>query len=310
MNMNNSNQISKLLSPVELDKAMDQLYVNKSRRAIRARTESELSKYALRIVALITLLLKNKQEESILTINMKDIEGFIGNHSGAARESIIRALKELVNVKYEIYQDNFAVGQLMYLQDYIHDTVNNKITLRLDRASADILFSPEGGYGKILWIYTFGMKSKYGQKFYELIVLEKFRTTRHFTITISELRSMLGLQNKYPNIANFKKYVLEQGIVDINTYTPFKIQYNIQKDLVTIFIEEKTKNEIEEIHNNILKNKQIIEIINSYNTILNSSESISDSEYTKSKRTIVENSYLLGSTPKEKLLIANNIEED
>ena len=292
------------LTRVELDAALNQFAVNKWREAIRAKTENELSKYALRIIALITLLLKDTEQENLI-IDMKYLEGFIGQHGGTVRDQILKALTELTKTKYGVYQDDILVTQMMYLRDFIYDTKTNKITLSLDRASSQYLFNTEGGYGKILWIYTFGMKSKYGQKLYELIVLEKFRKTKYFTIPIDDLRNMLGLQNKYPNVANFKKKVLEAGIEDINQYTPFNLDYKIKNNIISLYISEKNKIEFEQITKSIMQSKQILDIINSYNSIIESDFGITNEEFMKNKEIIVSTGYLLGSTPEEKFLLSN-----
>ena len=75
--------------------AFSQLTTNKARAAVRARTEQELSKYALRIVALITILLKDNQNQGQLKFSMKYVEGFMGSRGKNVRNGILKALEEL-----------------------------------------------------------------------------------------------------------------------------------------------------------------------------------------------------------------------
>ena len=181
--------------------------------------------------------------------------------------------------------------------DYTYDKENAEVTLRLDLSAVDFLFDLKGGYAKLMWIYTFGMKSKYGQKLYELVVLESYRADKTMVITINDLRNMLGLQNKYENKNAFFEKVILAGIADVNNCTPYNISFTEYNKTLYFTITEKNKEEIELITQKLHNNKQIKEIIISYNEILLQSETkISQEDYINKKNTVINTATEIGST--------------
>ena len=67
-----------------------------------------------------------------------------------------------------------------------------------------------------------GMKSVYGIRLYEILKCDenKSRDTKNiFTYEIQKLREMLGCENKYKQIKEFKEKVIEKAISEINDNT-------------------------------------------------------------------------------------------
>lgn len=67
-----------------------------------------------------------------------------------------------------------------------------------------------------------GMKSVYGIRLYEILTCSqnKARYTRdEFTFEIQELREMLGCEEKYKQIKEFKEKVIEKAVNEINSHT-------------------------------------------------------------------------------------------
>ena len=76
------------------------------------------------------------------------------------------------------------------------------------------------------------MNSTYGMRFYEL--MQKWRSESgvektHKEVKLVDLKSQLDLDTKYKSIKDFKKYVLEPAIKDINTHSDLKASYTQRK---------------------------------------------------------------------------------
>ena len=71
------------------------------------------------------------------------------------------------------------------------------------------------------------MTSIYGIRFYELMI--QWGRFGERTIEISDLKAMLGLENKYTAIKDFKHRVLEPAMLDINTYSDISAHYEQRK---------------------------------------------------------------------------------
>lgn len=76
------------------------------------------------------------------------------------------------------------------------------------------------------------MSSTYGMRFYEL--MQKWRSENGVEknkkeVELVDLKSQLDLDTKYKSIKDFKKYVLEPAIKDINTHSDLKASYTQRK---------------------------------------------------------------------------------
>lgn len=72
-----------------------------------------------------------------------------------------------------------------------------------------------------------GMSSIYGVRFYELLMQWNSRGTRE--VELSELKHMLSLEGQYPAIKDFKKYVIEPAMRDINGHSDLQASYTQRK---------------------------------------------------------------------------------
>ncbi len=72
-----------------------------------------------------------------------------------------------------------------------------------------------------------GMSSIYGIRFYELLMQWNSRGTRE--IELLELKRMLALEGQYPAIKDFKKYVIEPAMRDINEHSDLQASYTQRK---------------------------------------------------------------------------------
>lgn len=87
------------------------------------------------------------------------------------------------------------------------------------------------------------LKTAYSIRFYELLV--QFTKTGERQITLEKLREILEIRNQYLRFYDFKKYVIEPSIIDINKSTNLIVEWDVIKSgrFITglIFLFQKTR---------------------------------------------------------------------
>lgn len=285
-------------------KTLQNLSVNKTRESIRAQTEQKMSLNSLRLISLLTLIINSHKNYENITLSMSQISKYMGINNGKTVEIILKAFKELKAVEYNVMKNGLVIGSYKYLTDYVYHEDTNVIDIKLDLGSANYLFdiNQENGYAKIIWIYTYGMKSKYGQRLYELVVLEKFRKSKEVNISINEFKGLFGLQNNYCNNYDFAKKVIIPAINDVNANTPYNLKYEIKNEKILFFLEIKEKIEIEKINSILQNNDEIKKIVDAFE-ILNkeADKQLTIEEYGLRKENTLKTGIILKTKSIEKL---------
>lgn len=117
--------------------------------------------------------------------------------------------------------------------DYIPD--DGRVKLYFATKVIPFIALLESGFTRYNLEYIANMTSVYGIRFYELfkcwLMGDKSKTK---SISIDELKVLLDLKDEkggyqYPSIKDFKKYVLDRGIEDVNQYTDLQAAYETKK---------------------------------------------------------------------------------
>lgn len=69
----------------------------------------------------------------------------------------------------------------------------------------------------------------HGIVLFELIASCMFQQNKQRTYSINFLREKFNCVDAYPSVSDFKRYVLDSAIKDIETYTPYRISYKQEK---------------------------------------------------------------------------------
>lgn len=93
----------------------------------------------------------------------------------------------------------------------------------------------EGNFTRYNLEYVANMSSIYGMRFYELFkcwLMGDKSTIK--SISIDELKTLLDLRDEkggyqYPSIKDFKQYVLDRGLEDVNQHTDLQANYETKK---------------------------------------------------------------------------------
>lgn len=142
-----------------------------------------------------------------------------------------KALKELNERKVEIETQNGWIGS-GFLSEYEFDKHSETVLLLINKKFYNLLldYNKEIGYTQYMTSVLISFSSIYAMRMYEIIA--KWRNKPMFPITVDELRRLTDTQKKYPQIFDFKKYVLDiaKKQLDESNITDLKFDYTDKKD--------------------------------------------------------------------------------
>lgn len=132
-------------------------------------------------------------------------------------------------------------------------TVNPKsgiVQIKLDDILVPYLFDLGQRFTEYRLIQILGMKSTYSVRIYELLKSYAFQKSKEFDL--DELKHLLMVDNikSYKNFPDFRRYVLETAIDEINNLTDLDISYEAIKrgrKVVRIKFNMKTKKTVSRI---------------------------------------------------------------
>ncbi len=97
------------------------------------------------------------------------------------------------------------------------------MTVRLDDDLLPYLLQLKDNFTKYELIAILALKSKFSIRLYELF--KSYEYKKEFEIAVEDLRKMLMIETEYPKMADFKRYVIDRAIDEINRFTDIEVEY-------------------------------------------------------------------------------------
>lgn len=118
------------------------------------------------------------------------------------------------------------------------------IKIRLDKDMMPYLIQLKANFTQYELIAILALKSKFSIRLYELF--KSYEYLGHYKVSLADLRKIMMLEKEYPKTNDFKRYVIDKALQEINTYTDIEVTYSIVKAGRTIigfdFLIEKPVN--------------------------------------------------------------------
>jgi plasmid replication initiation protein len=160
---------------------------------------------------------------------------------GVTKDGAYKALKDAVQ---SLFERQFSFTEL---QDGKVKVIKSRWVSQIayvdDLAEVQIIFSPavasmcsrlEKHFTSYDLAQVASLSSKYAVRLYELVISWK-ATGKTPEFSLAEFRNQLGLlDNEYTAMNNFKKYVLDLAVSQINEHTDIKLEYEQHKKGRTI----------------------------------------------------------------------------
>ena len=106
-----------------------------------------------------------------------------------------------------------------------NETESNYIELRFSRDIAPYLNDLTKNFTQFSLREAVSLSSAHAGRIFELLM--QYQSIGSRTISLIDLREMLGLENKYPAFSDFRKRCLDTSIKEINNKTNLQIRYEL-----------------------------------------------------------------------------------
>jgi len=181
---------------------------------------------------ILYLISKIKPEDMELKEHLFEIQDFcnlcgLDSESGGNYAYIKKTLKDLRDKSIWITLDDGSEAVLAWLDTVIVNKDSGTVKLKISEMMKPYLLFLKERYTQYELLYTLAMKSQYSLRLYELLKSYEYQRTR--TFDIEDLKLRLSAEN-YKRFPDFKRYVLDRAIEEINTLSDLDVTYTIIKE--------------------------------------------------------------------------------
>lgn len=152
------------------------------------------------------------------------IKLFLKDEKDDNYKEVKKALNRLKN-KELTYEDNNIWASLTIIALPKIVKYSDTVTFTVDSMIQNALLDFSKGYRKYELTTAMQFESVYAMRFYELMSNQK----SPITYSIEILKEMFLIQNKYERVNDFKKYVLDIAIRELDKCSPYTFTYKMNK---------------------------------------------------------------------------------
>jgi plasmid replication initiation protein len=214
-------------------KNKDNLMVYKANQVVEASYKLTLNEQ--RVV--LACIAQVHSREALLTtdefeLSAKDFAKFFSVSEDRAYHSLIEVAESLFN-RYVVidnpYLDRPKIKRIKmrWISSIEYLTDEGKIALCFSKKMLPYLSELKGQFTRYELKHVGNMTSIYGIRLYELLM--QWRTTQVRVIEVDSLKRQFEIENKYSAIKDFKKYVIDPAIKDINEHSNYDVTWNQKK---------------------------------------------------------------------------------
>jgi plasmid replication initiation protein len=206
------------------------LVVVKSNDIINASYRLSVSEQRL-LLACISQIdsTKSLSDQDTFVITASEILDLMGadNKSRAIYRDLKDATDRLWDRTISFSDNDKHYGKLRWVNRIDYYEKEGKVILRFSQDIIEYLSELKGSFTKYKFQYIANFKSAYSIRLYELLVQWMSKGERE--ITVSEIRGLLDLGEKYQSIAELKRRVLDVAVKDVNKYSNIRCSYGQRK---------------------------------------------------------------------------------
>lgn len=201
-------------------------YVAKKNQLIR-QVRFDLSSQEQKIVLfLISKIKPTDSELEPITLQYKEFLQLCGldTTQGKNKKNIRDTLKKLADKSCWIKLPDGTETLFRWIEDPIITPRQRSVTLRLKAILKPYLLELHEYYTQYQLMYILPLRSKFAIRLYEL--LKSCQSMRAATFTVDKLRELLNLSpDTFKTYADFRRYVIELAIREINQYTDIEVEF-------------------------------------------------------------------------------------
>ena len=164
------------------------------------------------------------------TFNIKEFCQICGinDHNGKNYADMKKAIQNLHDKSLWIQVDEKTEILFSWISSAAVIKDDGIVDIYLNEAMKPYLLQLRERFTQYELIYTLGMKSQYSIRIYEL--LKSYENMHRKIFAIDDLKKMLMCEKEsYSNFNNFKTYVLDIAMREINALTDISVEYETEK---------------------------------------------------------------------------------
>lgn len=178
-------------------------------------------------------------DEVMYKVSVSDYVTLTGADPKSAYRDIKEAAERLDTRRVRIYELPNGGGKIKnknrmiklgWVQTIAYTEGCGEVELRFNKDMLPYLTSISGSFTKYKLKHVVKMSSSFGVRLYELLVewKDRFRAEEQ-EVSLEWLKRVLQVEGKYSSIKDFKKYVLNPAISDVNKHSDFRVSWEQKK---------------------------------------------------------------------------------
>jgi plasmid replication initiation protein len=176
---------------------------------------------------ILYLISKIKPEDLELKEQIFEIIDFcrvcgLETNSGANYKYIKQTLKGLRDKSIWINLGEYEETTLAWIDKITINHRSGTVRIKLDDMMKPYLLQLREKFTRFELLYTIAMNSQYSIRLYELLKSYEYR--RGHTFELDELKRLINAEN-YSRFPDFRRYVIERGLKEINDLTDLNVTY-------------------------------------------------------------------------------------
>lgn len=136
-----------------------------------------------------------------------------------------KAFEALMSKKI-IYETPDAIEGFPIIQRFKIDKKGENVTWQVPHEIVDVIVNFAKGFRKYELKTAMEFESVYSMRFYELLSGQ----TTPLTYTIEQLKSMFQIQNRYKQVNDFLRFVIEPAKKELDAKSPYSFDYHVNKE--------------------------------------------------------------------------------
>lgn len=173
----------------------------------------------------------DKKLYTVTASALAEMSGFKAKHE---YEALKEATEKLWNRTLTVIEPPNGDGanstkkrKMRWVQEAVYLDDQGSVQLRFSKPILPYLTALNGSFTRYKMQYVANMTSRYGIRLYELLIQWRSRGERE--LDLNWLRQAWELENKYKAIKDFKKYVIEPAVSDVNTHSDLWVKWGQRK---------------------------------------------------------------------------------
>jgi plasmid replication initiation protein len=212
-------------------KKISNYIIRKSNKLVNARSNFTLTQWRIVLLALAHFNMRNKKEQEELTwfdIPIREVLGLKSTKKvrGAQYKQVKQAAIDITQTALFIKKEG-KWRSLPFIQAEGND-YEGVVRVKFLEEAKEHIANFSGEYTEYLYKNVYKFRCAHSFKIYELMIQYYPNITKR-EITVEELRQQLQLEKKYPEFYDFRKYVVQKAVDEINEHSDLFLSYDYDK---------------------------------------------------------------------------------